>query len=117
MRIARAALLVVVVGAMVGCGSDKKASAPASGGTTIAAHDFRFEPRALSAKAGERVTVTLKNEGKVEHNFTLSQASADGEAEPGASTNVTFTAPAAGTYEFFCKYHKDMGMTGTLTVS
>ena len=53
------------------CGSSSKSSAKAkaANGATLEAYDFRFDPKTLAAKAGEKVTLTFKNEGKVEHNF------------------------------------------------
>jgi plastocyanin len=113
-------LLMVVVGvAGSACGSSKKASGSAgSNGTTVDAADFTFKPKTLTAKAGNQVSFTFKNSGTVEHNFSVTEANVSADAEKGASTTVTFTAPAAGTYEFFCKYHKaSQGMTGTLTVT
>jgi uncharacterized cupredoxin-like copper-binding protein len=40
------------------------------------------------------------------------------EVEPGDSKTLTFTAPAAGTYQIICAIadHFDAGMNGTLTV-
>jgi plastocyanin len=40
----------------------------------------------------------------------------DVDAEDGESATVDVSGLAAGTYDFFCKYHKDQGMTGTLEV-
>ena len=59
-----------------------------------------------------RVEVT--NDDSVEHNFTFEQAGANQDVEGGENATVTFTAPAAGSYEFFCKYHAQ-GMRGTVT--
>lgn len=66
------------------------------------------------------MTITFTNNGKVEHNFSVTSngLSVDKDAEAGHSETVTFTPTQAGTIQFFCKYHKaSYGMIGTLTVS
>ena len=80
--------------------------------------DFKFTPTTLTATAGKPVTVTIKNNGQAEHNFSIDSLKADKDIEKGESATVTFTPTQAGGIEFFCKYHKaSNGMTGTLTVS
>jgi plastocyanin len=58
----------------------------------------------------------VDNQDSVEHNFTLKEANADKDVESGESVDVSFTAPAAGSYEFICKYHPSQ-MKGTVTVA
>ena len=103
------------------CGSSSKSSAKAkaANGATLEAYDFRFDPKTLTAKAGEKVTLTFKNEGKAEHNFSVTSLAVDRDAESDATQTVTFTAPgSAGDVQFFCKYHKDSyNMVGTLHVT
>ena len=110
--------VVLVMSVTAACGSSKKSTASSGGGTTIAAQDYQFSPNSLSTKAGASVTFTFKNEGKTEHNFSVTEASVSTDAENGDTKKVTFTAPSSpGSYQFFCKYHKARGMTGTLTVT
>jgi nitrosocyanin len=122
-----AGLLVVAAGmGLAGCGGGggEKKSATAKqesssgGGTTIEAQDFKFVPNTLTAKSGEAVTVTIKNTGQAEHNFSIESLKVNKDIEKGESATVTFTPTQAGSIEFFCEYHKaSKGMTGTLTVS
>jgi plastocyanin len=113
---------VAVVG-LGACGSDKKSSdkAAAANGSTVEAYDFRFEPKTLTAKVGDEVTLTFKNEGKAEHNFSVPppgvDQAVDKDVEEGKTVSVSFTADQAGKIEFFCKYHKSRGMVGSLDVS
>ena len=111
--------------------------------------EFAFNPIELTAKSGETVTLTFNNTSALNHNFILIKddptilakvdAGADvaGEAGgyvptdktdivattklliPGASETITFTAPAAGKYIYFCTYpaHLEGGMKGSLTVN
>ncbi len=89
------------------------------GGNTLRLSEFKFDPNTLTAKAGQPVQVTLQNAGTVEHDFNIDQFNIHSvKVQPGRSENFTFTAPAAGTYQFVCNEagHKEGGMTGTLTV-
>jgi hypothetical protein len=42
-----------------------------SGETEVELDDYYFEPTVLKAKPGSKITPELKNEGKVEHNFSI----------------------------------------------
>jgi len=96
------------------------AAAPPAGppvALSLTARDFSFEPGALQAPSGAAVTLTFKNEGKAEHSFTPQGGIAvTQDAEGGKTETVTFTAPAASTIKFICKYHPTQ-MTGTLTIT
>jgi plastocyanin len=50
------------------------------------------------------------------HNFTFSDAGANQDIEGGEDAKITVSAPAAGSYEFLCKYHPG-AMKGTVTVT
>jgi uncharacterized cupredoxin-like copper-binding protein len=45
----------------------------------------------LKGKPGSKVTLTLKNEGKVKHNFDLDAQQIDQDIDPGKSATVTVT--------------------------
>jgi plastocyanin len=121
MRLA-AVLFIAVVG-LVGCGksksNDSNASATTNPAQTIEAADFQFSPATFNVQAGQKVTITFKNVGQAEHNFSISSLNVNQDAEKGTTHTVTFTAPAtAGDVQFFCEYHKDSkNMVGTLHVT
>ena len=125
---------------LVGC-----ASTPPHATTEIAveAADFTYTPATITVPAGEPVTLTLKNTGKVEHDFIIDkinvtdvEASDTGPAthhqigheaaydlhffaKAGETETLQFTASEPGTYEIFCSVegHKEAGMIGTLVVA
>jgi plastocyanin len=66
--------------------------------------------------SGAEVSVEVSNQDSIEHNFTFAEANANQDVEGGEDATVTFTAPAAGSYEFLCKYHPQ-AMRGTVTVT
>lgn len=101
----------------------------------IVMSDFKYEPAEFTVPAGKEITLNLKNEGAVAHEFVimkLGQSAGEKfgpededniywevELDPGQSVTVTFTAPTeAGTYEVVCgtEGHLEAGMKGTLTV-
>jgi plastocyanin len=92
------------------------APAAAPGGATLTAGGTRWLSSELSFKAGEKVTLQVTNNDDIEHNFTFAAAKADTDVEGGQTATVEFTAPAAGSYPFFCEYHPTL-MKGTVTVS
>jgi plastocyanin len=78
--------------------------------------DYYFQPTVIQGKAGQKVTLELKNEGKVEHSFTLDSQRIDKTIQPGEDVKVTVTIPASGSVSFYCKFHKSSGMAGALAV-
>jgi plastocyanin len=114
-------LLILFAGACGKSDKNKDNSGSSSGSSTasVTAMDFRFDPTTVDVKAGSKVTVTLKNSGQAEHNFSISSLNVNKDLEKGDSTTVTFTAPStAGDVQYFCEYHKDSkGMVGTLHVT
>jgi plastocyanin len=77
---------------------------------------FKFDKTSLDLKAGSSYTVEVTNEDSAEHSFTFEAADVDQDVEGNEDATVTFTAPAAGDYEFHCKYHP-AAMKGTVTVT
>ena len=115
-------LCVLAVVALLGaaCGGDDEDTSAGGdtggggGSTTLTAAEFTFSPSSLSVAAGDSFEFT--NNDEVEHNFSIDDADIDADAEAGESTTVDVSALEAGTYDFYCKYHKDQ-MTGTLEVT
>jgi plastocyanin len=84
--------------------------------TEVELDDYYFQPTVIQGKAGQKVTLELKNEGKVEHSFTLDSQHIDKTIQPGEDAKVTVTIPASGSVSFYCKFHKSSGMAGALAV-
>ncbi len=99
---------------------------------TLEGGEFYFKADTLAAKPGQRVRVTLVNEGSVEHTFVVAKKpkSEDPEpwltedekamvrAAPDETGNGGFNAPGPGEWIFYCNVagHGPAGMFGTLTV-
>jgi plastocyanin len=138
-RMVLGVLAGVLALAAAGCGGDDDGSASASATTAAPATTAASETTAAAAGGGEDelklsakgtawdttslemasgadVSVEVSNQDSIEHNFSFAEANASQDVEGGKNVTVTFTAPAAGSYEFFCKYHSQ-AMRGTVTVT
>jgi len=118
--IAMALLLAALALGVAACGGDGgggSSSNAGSGKTTLELDDNYFQPKTIQGDPGKKITLELKNQGKVKHNFTLAEQSVDQNVAAGATAKVTVTVPMSGTLTFYCKYHRSQGMEGTLKSS
>ena len=139
MLIRGVALAIALSFMLAACGSDDD-DGDDGASTSIEAtmSDFEFDPTDWAVAAGEEITIDLTNDGSVDHEWVILQdgvtvsSEADlpeteeelladfvyweDEVEPGDSKTLTFTAPAAGTYQIICaiETHFDAGMEGEL---
>jgi plastocyanin len=88
-----------------------------NGKTEVELDDYYFKPTVLEGKAGEKVTLELKNEGQTEHTFTIDSQGVNKELGPGEEAEVDVTIPKSGLVSFYCRFHKSEGMAGALAVS
>jgi plastocyanin len=139
-----ALLAVAAIGllpVLAGCGGDNndnsttQATTSTSTSTTPAAEDHGskdfsgegsgevelddnyFNPTTIQGKPGQTLTLELKNEGKAEHNLTLTDQKIDKDVDAGEDAKVSVKVPKSGSITFFCKYHQAAGMTGKLAVA
>ena len=131
--------------ALVGCGSVEKEQKP-SAELEIVATDIAYNTPTLSVKVGEKVRLTLNNQGKLEHDLIIEKLPHTGNivtedsgnamsehhqhdnmvqfdlhipAPPGKMGTVEFTPSEVGEYQFECSVegHKAAGMVGKLIVT
>ena len=101
-------------------GGAQQAPPPAGAGATFTVDmvDINYMPKEITVPANSEVTINLPNKGAAVHNFLIDELNVKSEDAPGgATTSVTFTAPA-GEYQFYRSQpgHKEAGMVGTLIV-
>ena len=82
----------------------------------LTAEGTAWNTTSFDLKSGSSYTLEVTNKDSIEHNFTFAAGNANQDVEGGEDATVTFTAPAAGSYPFFCKYHPT-AMKGTITVT
>lgn len=79
--------------------------------------DLYFAPTFIKATPGAEVEVSLKNEGKVQHTFTIDETNTNVELAAGKSSSVKVKLPATGALAFYCNFHRGSGMQGAFSVS
>jgi plastocyanin len=111
-------LACAAVLAAAGCGGSGKGGSTSPGAAVSAQklgmYDYSFRPTTITGKPGSKVTVQLKDDGKVEHNFSVAAQKIDDTLKPGESASATVTIPKSGTLQFYCKFHRARGMVGTI---
>jgi plastocyanin len=78
--------------------------------------DTFFDPNCFAVSSTQPVAVT--NAGNLDHNFTIQGSELSTDVEPGEDeeTDEVGDYVEAGTYKFFCRFHEDQGMVGTVVV-
>src|SRR5437588_3726653 len=111
--------LVAVGGIAVAC---IPVAVQRSGPPNVAVHEtateFAFDHPTLRLQPGQRVTLTLENGGKTEHDLRIDALDKQVVAKPGQTATAEFTLDQPGSYDFYCAIpgHKEAGMRGTLVV-
>ncbi len=85
---------------------------------TVTGSNFAFSPNTITAKKGQKVTVTFKSDGGF-HDFAIDEFNVKSDiVGSGKSVDVSFTPDKTGTFEFYCSVgnHRAMGMVGKLIV-
>lgn len=85
----------------------------------VTASEYFFLPSTIIVDKGDRLTVTLRNAGKMPHNLVFEGLGvATKTVQKGQSDTIEFTASEAGTFSFYCSIgnHRDLGMEGSLEV-
>ena len=119
------ATTVVLLGALAlaGCGSaDAPQPATRSGGDqlTVTETDFELGPAEARLARGDGLTIMVTNAGKTSHALTLEtggETRSTGTIEPGKSAILSADLEP-GRYTWYCPVgdHRELGMSGTLTV-
>ena len=124
------ALLAVFTLILTACGGGQSKTK-----VNVTMTDFKYDVDNYTISAGQEITMNVKNEGAVIHEFVIMKPGLtigddfgpedeeniywEVEAEPGESKTVTFTAPAdPGEYQVVCgtEGHFKAGMQSNLTV-
>jgi plastocyanin len=96
-------------------------SGEAGGGTTaeVTAVDIDFEPAELSIAADTDVTITVHNDGALEHDLIIEDTDFGTDLIPGGESVELVVNLPEGEYTYYCSVtgHREAGMEGTLTVA
>jgi plastocyanin len=91
-------------------------SAPEGAPAPVTMMDTFFEPNCFAVSSEQGVALT--NAGNLDHNFTILGTDFSFDVEPGEDeeTGEVGDVVGAGTFKFFCRFHEDGGMVGTVVV-
>jgi plastocyanin len=108
---------------LIACGGgdddeDDGSSSGSGGGGAIDVRmlDFAYESTGVRGRAGQEVTINLKNDGAQPHTFTITGLVDSERVDAGQSKTIRFTPAQAGTLTFFCTIHGQSSMSGRMTV-
>lgn len=78
--------------------------------------DNFFDPLCVAVSSTQGVSLT--NAGNLDHNFTVQGTDLSVDLAPGEEeeTSEIGELVRAGTHRFFCRFHEDQGMVGTIVV-
>jgi len=129
LRIALGCTLAAVMATLVACGDEDR-------GETIEIRFSSFGPAVVESRAGEAITITLRNSDPIEHEWLVGDTAMHERHRTGTEayhdevptevtipaletrvTTVTFFEP--GDYKFICHLpgHEAYGMVGVLRVT
>lgn len=80
----------------------------------VEADDFYFKSTFIKVTSGQKLTLSLRNEGQAPHTFTSTELGVDQELEVGNTASVEITVPDSEAVLFFCRFHQGGGMQGAV---
>lgn len=98
--------------------SSDSGSMAATKEVTISSSNFKYTPSLINVNKGDKVKITLKDNGGMHDLFIDSYDVKTKVIESGQEDSIEFIADKAGTFDFWCTIgnHKAMGMVGKLVV-
>jgi len=86
----------------------------------IVAIEYHFHDAHPSRPLSVNRTVVFSNQGTLKHNVTFPQFGFSQDFSPGQTITIKDLGQklgGPGVYTFFCKYHANLGMVGTVIVT
>ena len=123
--LAAAALAVAGVAAVVavalGSGADRieRPSPDPEGPYVVSAIDYHFHDAHPTFPIGPDRDLVVKNVGRNLHNVTIPALGYSQDVRPGRELTIVDVAErlgSAGRYPFFCRFHRDRGMKGSIVI-
>jgi uncharacterized cupredoxin-like copper-binding protein len=99
------------------------ASTPPAGGSqlSLSETEFKIAPATPAVAKTGKITITVKNNGKIVHALTVNTPSgpvSTSKIQPGGTATLTVDVSKPGRYTFYCPIdgHRMLGMVGALVV-
>jgi uncharacterized cupredoxin-like copper-binding protein len=95
------------------------AAAGGSDSVSVSAVDIAFDPKELSIAADTDVTISVTNDGMLQHDFVIEGTDFETDLLNGGDSQDIVVNLPAGEYIYYCSVagHREAGMQGTLTVA
>lgn len=87
---------------------------------TISGEEFKFTPKILTVKKGQKVKLVFKNVGKFPHDFTIEELNIKTKTiQADQEDTIEFTADKVGAFAYICTVgdHEEKGMIGKIIVT
>jgi plastocyanin len=93
---------------------NNQGTAVANGGAIeLDQNDYSYTPTFVQIPKGTTsLTVTVKNMGSTQHTFTVPADKIDTVLNPGDTMVFNVAVPGSGAFNFYCRFHKSLGMQG-----
>jgi plastocyanin len=117
------AATLVITAAALACGGDDEAGVDGNANASspqiveMTVKDFKFVPPKLRGTVGAPIEITLKNNGRVSHTFTIDEFNVDTEVAAGEKTTLTVLPSEPGEFNYYCRFHEGRGMRGAITMT
>jgi plastocyanin len=105
-RIRRVGVTALVTAAALAIGVSS------AGGSRVKASDFKFRPGTITIQRGQAVT-WKQVQGR--HTVTFKKGSFD-KLLSGSHPSVSRRFKTRGTFRYYCRFHRSLGMTGKVVV-
>jgi plastocyanin len=114
---------LLLVGLLAGCTEEepgRRSLYPTTGPYVVTAIDYHFHDAHPSLPIPADRVLEFSNQGRNPHNVTIPGFDVDRTFRPGERFSfdpVGSVFPAPGRYPFYCKLHRDRGMSGVIVVA
>lgn len=132
--------IILVVASVTAWSLTRAATSVSRGVTLVGVTDFAFRPPIIQAPLGAPMIISVRNDGKLDHDLTILDVPAgsisianasqarnhtSGVAQPvhvavgpGRTGTLTFTPTQTGVFQIICSVdgHREAGMTAVLSV-
>ena len=129
--LATALSLALVVAVATSCGAGRavrladgksatdrgKADVTGRASAVVELGEYYFKPTILLGVPGQRLALTLSNQGRQLHNFRIRSQHVDTDVEAATPVTVTVTFPQSAALTFECRFHLSENMRGELAVA
>jgi heme/copper-type cytochrome/quinol oxidase subunit 2 len=86
---------------------------------TVVAEDIMWSTTEIHAKVNQPIELTLRNDGALDHDFTIEELGIDVLLHPGDIQIVNFTVDHVASIKYICSIpgHEEAGMVGEIIIT